>query len=106
MGAYQQFVKAHYHDAQFKGMTPPQTIKAIATMWRSHKAKGGAVTAGKAEGGGIIGDLLGSLMGGKAKKGKAPRKRAKKGGSVTAGSMTAGKAEGGGFFGDALGAIF
>ena len=83
MGAYQQFVKAHYHDKQFAGMTPPQTIKAVATLWRSHK-KGGSVTGGAA-------------MEGKAvSAGKVKRVRAKKGGAVA----------GGGFFGDILENVF
>ena len=49
MGAYQMFVKAHYHDEAFKGMTPTQTIKAVAGLWRKHK--GGAVTGGAVTGG-------------------------------------------------------
>lgn len=94
MGAYQQFVKAHYHDKQFAGMTPPQTIKAVATLWRSHK-KGGAVTGGAVTGGNAMDDLFHGI-GGAVKKGKAKRVRAKKGGAV----------DGGGFFGDILENVF
>lgn len=97
MGAYQQFVKAHYHDKQFAGMTPPQTIKAVATLWRSHK-KGGSVTGGTVTGGNAMEDLFHGLGGAvHAKKGKAAKRvRAKKGGAVA----------GGGFFGDILENVF
>ena len=50
MGAYQMFVKAHFHDKAFEGMKPKEVIKAIAVLWRKHKAgaiTGGAITGGR-----------------------------------------------------------
>ena len=78
MGAYQQFVKAHYNDKQFAGMTPTQTIKGVASLWK--KSKGGAMTGGKAK--------AGAVTGGKAKKTKA------------------GSVKGAGFLDGILGSIF
>jgi len=82
MGAYQQFVKAHYHDKQFAGMTPTQTIKGVASLWK--KSKGGAMTAGAMTGG--KGKKAGALTGGKGKK--------------------AGSVKGAGFLDGILGSIF
>jgi len=77
MGAYQQFVKTHYHDKQFAGMTPTATIKAVAALWRK-SGKGGAVSGGSKSGGAISG---GSKSGGSVRGGS------KSGGAVSGGTM-------------------
>ncbi len=69
VSAYQQFVKAHYHDREFAGMAPKDVIKGVAMKWRKHK--GGGVSAGGYSGGGVSagGYSGGGVSGGRARRG-------------------------------------
>ena len=91
VSAYQQFVKAHYHDREFAGMAPKDVIKGVAMKWRKHK--GGGMSAGGVSAGGYSG---GGVSGG----------RARRGGGVSAGAMRRGGGVSGGGVGSTIGSIF
>jgi len=104
MGAYQMFVKAHYHDKEFHGMTPKEVIKGVAAKWR--KSKGGAMTAGAVTGGAVTGgNYGGAVTGGRARGGVVTGGRAR-GGAVTGGRARKGGAVTGGGIGSSIGSLF
>jgi len=126
MGAYQQFVKTHYHDKQFAGMTPTATIKAVAALWRK-SGKGGAVSGGSKSGGSVRGGSKsgGAVSGGTMEEYYAQQARkmgidpspangfpsggkikAKKPRKMKAGAVSAGSTSGGNFLGDLFNNIF
>lgn len=105
MTIYTDFVKTHYHDKKFAGLTPQEKMKALAADYRKMKpapkvaarprkgarrsARGGEVSAGGigADVGNVV-DAVGSLFGLGLEKKKGRKAR---GGEVSAGEMTAGR---------------
>lgn len=104
---YTEFVKMHFHDKKYAGMTPQQRMQKLAEEYRKgkpamakapklaprpkreRKARGGEVSAGGigADVGNVV-DAVGSLFGLGLEKKKGRKAR---GGEVSAGEMTAGR---------------
>jgi hypothetical protein len=112
MSKYTEFVKMHYHDKKYAGLSPQMTMKALAADYRkmnpaktmeakprARKMKAGAVSAGSVSAGGIGSDIgtavdaIGSLFGLGLEKKKGSRKAHSKahGGATSAGELMAGQ---------------